>query len=410
MQVSRFVTTLFAALWLLIALQFALGIVLAGQYSPDVGKAHASVEALQSQKPWAFATALHYWSSGAAIIVALVLVLSMLWLGLYRKGVRALWWSACASFLFVLALQITGNLLPLSAHDVRTANIEANIAGAAPLLGPTMRQLALGGENVNQETLSRWFAAHVYVLPAALALAVIVGIAAYRRVSGTRAHWYFALAPMIGAVLFAALFGTPLGPAAAEADFMSGATPPMWYVLPLHSLLLIFQGLNATLGWIGAILVPSIIVLLLFALPFLTRANSGPPIGARVGLCVTLLAFISAMAFSGAVMKDPFKEGVPRPIAAAPAPNAPPLDSQVAQQGKVLFSSVGCTDCHRVGSAPGAVIGPNLQGIGKRRQDPQWLVEFLKNPPAKGADLMPAFDDIPDTELRKIAEYLRSLK
>src|SRR5262249_15046991 len=76
---------------------------------------------------------------------------------------------------------------------------------------------------------------------------------------------------------------------------------------------------------------------------------------------------------------------LPGPVAAAQAePKGPrePLPAPVipgAEAGHDVFVSRGCNSCHGVGS--GTVIGPDLKGVGSRR-DADWLRRWLADPAA----------------------------
>src|SRR5262249_48831551 len=50
-----------------------------------------------------------------------------------------------------------------------------------------------------------------------------------------------------------------------------------------------------------------------------------------------------------------------------------------AEAGRSVFTTRGCNSCHGVGS--GTVIGPDLKGIGSRR-DEAWLRRWLADPAA----------------------------
>lgn len=50
--------------------------------------------------------------------------------------------------------------------------------------------------------------------------------------------------------------------------------------------------------------------------------------------------------------------------------------SVLAQDGKALFESKGCTACHTIGG--GKLVGPDLKGVTERR-DQQWLISFIRS-------------------------------
>jgi cytochrome c2 len=58
-------------------------------------------------------------------------------------------------------------------------------------------------------------------------------------------------------------------------------------------------------------------------------------------------------------------------------PTAPPPQIAGAEAGREVFVTHGCPSCHGVGS--GTVIGPDLKGVGARR-DADWLRHWLADP------------------------------
>jgi cytochrome c2 len=74
----------------------------------------------------------------------------------------------------------------------------------------------------------------------------------------------------------------------------------------------------------------------------------------------------------------------PRTVAAAGEPKAARQPAPVpqvagAEAGRDVFVTRGCNSCHGVGT--GTVIGPDLKGVGARR-DPDWLRRWLADPAA----------------------------
>ena len=76
-----------------------------------------------------------------------------------------------ALFFLVCAFWLTGALLPWSASAFWSTVYWTDLAGRLPLVGHWLLVLIRGGEQVTGATLTRFFAAHVAVLPmAAVAL------------------------------------------------------------------------------------------------------------------------------------------------------------------------------------------------------------------------------------------------
>ena len=79
--------------------------------------------------------------------------------------------------LFVtLAFGFTGYLLPWDQKGYWATRVGTQIAGSVPLIGDTLMQIMRGGPNLGQATLTRFFATHVLLLPATIALLIAVHI------------------------------------------------------------------------------------------------------------------------------------------------------------------------------------------------------------------------------------------
>src|SRR5437016_2456592 len=150
---SRVIATGFIAYAALFLTQIALGIALSTRYVASIRNAHSSVEKMHAEATWRAATSMHYWLSAMFIVIAGLIVVIMVWECCYSANTRGYWWAALLIAVFTLAIQMTGNLLPLSAHDVRTANIEASIAGGMQSIGDSLMSAALGGNELGQATL-----------------------------------------------------------------------------------------------------------------------------------------------------------------------------------------------------------------------------------------------------------------
>ncbi|HEY6105620.1 MAG TPA: cytochrome b N-terminal domain-containing protein, partial [Anaeromyxobacteraceae bacterium] len=78
------------------------------------------------------------------------------------------WVMGVAMLLLTLFLSFTGYLLPWDQLAYWAVTVGTNIASAVPLVGPQIRELLLGGRNIDQPTLIRFYALHVIVLPGGL--------------------------------------------------------------------------------------------------------------------------------------------------------------------------------------------------------------------------------------------------
>jgi hypothetical protein len=396
------VGALLGGAWLLIGLQVIAGVLLATRYAPSLDGAHASVAALDRAAGWGFLAGFHYWGSALTIIALLTAVAVMLFGGQVRKENKWLWWSALALLGLLIAVQVTGNALPASQHDVRTVNIEAGIAGGIPSAGPAVRAAVLGGDQFAQATIDRWYSLHRFFLPLGILLVTAGGIWAARK-AGIRVPLLAAIVFPVLALVLAGAYGLPLGPRATEADFGSTGANPMWYVYPNHAMLMAIGKVSPSMQWVGAILLPLLGGLLLALLPLLSKdGKAGKWVGAvgAIGLSAVCLT-------AGSPVQSPFAEASATPVESG---DFGPIDKDLVVKGEGVFLREECLSCHKLGDKGSSMVGPNLAGVGKRHGDPQWYMDLLKDPASKNRSTMPPFDDLSETDSRALAEYLRSLK
>lgn len=391
--------------WLLIGLQVLVGVALSGRYKPNLEAAHASVATLERTAGWGYIAAFHYWASALTIIALVAAIVVMLLTGNVRRETKWIWWSALALAGLTIAIQVTGNALPASQHDVRTVNIEAGIAGGVPKVGPALRAGLLGGDQFAQATLDRWYMLHRFVLPIFILLTTLGGLWASKK-AGLRIHVLGALMPAALALIAAGAYGLPLGPRAAEADFVASGTNPMWYVYPNHSMLVLAGKIAPGAQWVGAILMPLIAGLVLALLPIFSKDGR---IGRWVG-AIGMVGVLVVCLFAGTPVQSLVAERSLTPEEPIVQRDFGAVKKELAGTGLLVFNREGCMNCHRVGAKGRADTGPNLAGVGKRQADPQWYVDMLKDPASKQRSSMPAFDDLTEKDLRALAEYLRSLK
>jgi quinol-cytochrome oxidoreductase complex cytochrome b subunit len=92
--------------------------------------------------------------------------------------------------LLTLGASFTGYLLPWDQLSYWAITVGTNIAGYAPVAGPPMREVLLGGVEVGQNTLIRFYTLHIAALPLLLTLLVAVHLACSRtRLRRDRVRW-----------------------------------------------------------------------------------------------------------------------------------------------------------------------------------------------------------------------------
>ena len=202
-----------------------------------------------------------------------------------------------------------------------------------------------------------------------------------------------AVVVMITIIGMSIIFGAELGPK-ADPTTTTYVPRPEWYFFFLFELLRVIK--PAVLVPLATIGVPTVCMILLFALPFVDR---GPerriekrPIALTFGIFV-----ISAMAYLTYLGAN------------AASPNS--IDMKVPPQyeaGKLVVAQSGCLACHKIGENGNDGPGPELTEIASRLPG-QAIARTLVNPTAP----MPSFSSLKTQSPQKfndLVAFLSQLK
>ena len=277
------------------------GLILIVYYTPSVEEAYRSVKDIVYVVPGGrIIRNMHRWASQGMVIVVLLHLLRVFYTGSYL-GKRSLNWVIGVLMLIVVLLSnFSGYLLPWDQLAYWAVTIGSNIAASARELtdlagitsffdpGGFLKKLLIGGENVGQPALSRFFALHVILLP--LSLIILMGIhfwrirkdgglsrpVRYHGDKGPENKWlawpvlmWTELALLLGVVsvvLLVAIFAdAPLLELANPAHPENPAKSP-WYFLGI-------QELVSYSAFAGGLLVPVLYLVFLFSIPYKDRED-----------------------------------------------------------------------------------------------------------------------------------------
>jgi len=427
--------------------QVITGLCLALYYVPSAETAHTSVAYITKQvAAGAFLRSLHTYGSSAMIVVLLLHFLQTFLYGSFKGRRELLWISGATLSLLVLAMGFTGHLLPWDQDAYFATAVGTNLAGQVPIIGQWMIEMMRGGDTIGTLTLSRFYFAHVFLIPGMIFLLVGIHIVLFRKAGPAGpikedalhpklppAPFYprqvlmdmgFALLLMAGLGIFAYFRPVGLGPIAdpASTQFLPR---PEWYYLPMFEWLKFWEGPEVVFA---IVVVPGILALLFFLLPFLDRNLERKPwrrpiplLGVSIVLVGTLFLGIKSevddahdpsiaaqLAIQAqqerAYTEAPFHPDVESPGGTGSMPTGP-VDPVVAQ-GKGIFTSHGCSGCH--GENGAGAVAVSLVGVTRKFSDAQ-LIELLHNPNAQmHAGGMPAVN-LSASDMTALLKYLSAL-
>lgn len=294
--------------------QLITGAFLWMAYSPSAQTAWESVFYIQFELTGGWLLrGIHHFMAQAMVVLLAIHFVQVVWDGAYRAPRELNFVIGLVLMLIVLGLALTGYLLPWDQKGYWATTVGTNLASQAPVVGPDLRKLAIGGSDYGHQTLTRFFALHAGVLPGLMIVFLAGHIALFRR------HGLHAKEPRRGAdsmfwpdqvlkdsVAALGVLAVVLGltvyyggaelTAPADPANPYNAARPEWYFLFLFQFLKWFPG---ELELWGAFIIPGVVVTALFLMPWIGRWRAGHIF--NVGfLCVLLggAALLTAQALN----------------------------------------------------------------------------------------------------------------
>jgi ubiquinol-cytochrome c reductase cytochrome b subunit len=423
----------------LFAIQILTGIGLALTYVPSADQAYESLLYLNYQQPWGwFMRSLHYWSGSAMVVMVLVHMTQVFLHGAYKYPRELTWIVGVFLFLCTLGMAFTGQVLRWDPDAYWGVGVGASMAGRVPKAGPTIVDLMLGGPIIGGDTLSRFFALHVFVIPGALIFflaihlwlvlkkgisappkaGVLVNPATYDAEYEKETHERgvpFSAEPILKDIIFSALvvivvvtiaaLAGPKGPSAPPDPTLPGANPrPDWPFLWLFALL----ALSPPAAETAIILIlPVVLILCLFAVPLISNRGERSPRRRPMAVLVVVFIYTALGVLTHLGHTAPWSPVMTAwssdPIPTRIVEKAKPLQLQ----GAVVFQNKQCRNCHALDGI-GGERGPDLTHVGQRLTLDQ-LVDQVSNGTPGGGN-MPAYGkQMSPAEMTALVEFLTKL-
>jgi len=163
-------------------IQFITGIFLWMGYSASSGDAWESVNYIQNEMTGGWLLrGIHHWTAQLMPVLLLLHLMQVVIDGAYKAPREVNYWFGVLLLLLVLALSLTGYLLPWDQKGFWATRVATNLMNLVPFAGPEMQKLVVGGTEYGHHTLTRFFALHAGVLPGLLVLLIVGHIYLFRR-------------------------------------------------------------------------------------------------------------------------------------------------------------------------------------------------------------------------------------
>jgi menaquinol-cytochrome c reductase cytochrome b/c subunit len=184
---------------------------------------------------------------------------------------------------------------------------------------------------------------------------------------------------------------------------------PDWYFYFLFYLLRIFKWPDSVV--LGTVGIPTIALLLLFAIPFIDvrreRRLTRRPV-ALVAAILTVLA-LGVLTYKGATAEESL--GADQAVIDQWAEEQGFAGNEAAIEGARIFATVGCGQCHTYqGFGTTNEGAPDLSEIGNSGRDAEAFAEYIANPSEFGNDVMPRYAGLGEERLLQLGEFLAASK
>jgi cytochrome b6 len=287
--------------------QIASGVLLLVYYQPGEATSYESIRYLTTKVPFGWLVrSIHCWSAHLMIVSLVAHMFSTMMLKAYRPPRELTWVTGFILFAVALGFGFSGYLLPWNELSFFATAVGTDSVKSVPLVGHWLLEVLRGGPDVTINTLYRFFALHVVVLPLTALVLIGVHLLFIQRqgmappLVGKPTHSLrffpdFLLRDLLlwlccFAALLILVFILPYGPGVPGVDWELGkkANPlapaypgikPEWYFLWVYQLLKEFPPhLLGLEGPQAALLVVTVLLAIWAAVPWMDRsAAMGKP-------------------------------------------------------------------------------------------------------------------------------------
>lgn len=412
-------------------IQIVTGISLASGYVASSGQAYDTLVFITSTDLGRIVRGIHAFGASAMIILIGLHAIRVYVMAAYKYPRQMNWLTGAALLMLTLLMAFTGQLLRWDQTGFWSVVIAAEQAGRTPIIGNWLGHFILAGDTVGGATLSRFFAAHVFFIPALIFL--FVGFHLYLVLHNgiseppeagrpvdpkTYRSWYSALLARDGQpfwpdaawrdavfgflvvtaiVALALIVGPPELGRPPDPTIVEASPRPEWYFLWYYAVLSLIPKWSE--DWV-IILGPALLITVLILLPLIASKGERSPIRRPWSLAIVAIVVFMIAYYGNVGHAAPW----------SPRMKAPPLPAEVVgatsgpiADGAKVFHDKGCEFCHTV-SGYGGIRGPDLTYAGDRLTPAQMTTRIYS-----GGTNMPSYTgNLTSGQLSSLLSFLSS--
>jgi cytochrome b6 len=161
------------------------GVLLMFYYVPSVERAYQDMLALETDVRFGLLMRnMHRWMAHGMVLTVLLHMMRVFYTGAYKPPREFNWVVGVILLVLTLLLSFTGYLLPWDELAFWAITVGTDMVGSAPILGEPNRFVLIGGYEVGENALIRFYTLHVIGLPLLAALFMTVHFWRIRRDGG----------------------------------------------------------------------------------------------------------------------------------------------------------------------------------------------------------------------------------
>ena len=413
-------------------IQVVTGMTLATAYISSTGDAYDALQFITHNALFGnILRGMHYFGASAMVLLIGIHMGQVFLMGCYKYPREFNWVTGVILLFLTLAMGFTGQLLRWDQNAVWSVVVGAEQAGRTPFVGSILAHFLLAGTTLGGATLSRFFAFHVFFIPA-----IIFGVIAihlylvlhdgiseppdagepvdpatyhqkYEQIVTERgvpfwpdAAWrdtVFCALVVLAIVVLALAFGPPELGLPPDPALLARDPRPDWYLVWYFALLALIP--HEMTSWV-ILLAPAFAVAVLLGVPLASNTGERHPRNRpwAVASVIVIVLMVGTLWYWGD--REPWSPD----FGAKPLPaHVVGVDSGPIATGAELFHSKGCEYCHRIGGH-GGERGPDLTFVGDRLTADDLTVRIMN-----GGYNMPAFAGLLSaSELQDLVTFLTS--
>lgn len=163
----------------------ATGILLMFYYHPSEAQAYPDMKDLEfTVTAGVFLRNLHRWAAHLMVALVFLHMVRVFYAGAYKPPREFNWVLGVILFVLTILLSYTGYLLPWDQLAFWGVTVGTNMADAMPVIGKDISFLLLGSNQVDANTLVRFYVLHCTVLPAVMLVVIAVHVWRVRKDGG----------------------------------------------------------------------------------------------------------------------------------------------------------------------------------------------------------------------------------